>query len=86
VKTDKKRSDWYLTKIFSIILGILLGVTFVLLLLVGQPYKGEHSLGMSIYKTTALLLILSLACWATVAFYETTRYLLRKNKENENST
>jgi len=54
--------------------------------LVVQPYKGEHSLGMSIYKATSFLLLLCLVVWAIVAFYETARYFLRKNKENENST
>jgi len=85
MKTEE-RSNWYLTKIFSIIFSILLVIDFALLLLVVQPYKGEHSLGMSIYKATSFLLLLCLVVWAIVAFYETARYFLRKNKENENST
>ena len=86
MKTKEKRSDWYLTKRVSIIFVLLLILDFSLLKIFGEPYKGGYSIWMSIYKVTSLLLILSLACLATVAFYETARHFLRKeNKEDENS-
>jgi fumarate reductase subunit C len=86
VKTNEKRSDWFLTKIFLIVFVILFLIDFALLKISGESYKGGFSFGKVALDVLTIALILSLAGLGTVAFYETARYLLRKNKENENST